>query len=186
MVKAAEEDWTRSERIQLELSRTCSLCLGITRHLRDKPHALFVWQPSAAESCKKIGRWRRKIDVSTSARRRHFNASNWRAPKKNSSSSSNVSGQGESTLRRTCKWKSQHPSRPGYFSTRFWHGMARKDKSESFHMARASLENSCSELWRSKVGVEQLVWKVIRQGSAEEEVRKHRDRGTGARKQISK
>ena len=82
MVKAAEEGGTRSVRIQLELSRTSGLCLGITRHLRDKPHALFVRQPSAAESCKKMGRWRRKIDVSMSARRRHFTASNWRAPKK--------------------------------------------------------------------------------------------------------
>ena len=54
--KAAEEGGTRRGRIQLELSETSSLGLGITQHLSDNPHALLVRQPSAAESCKKMGR----------------------------------------------------------------------------------------------------------------------------------
>ena len=53
--KAAEEGGTRRGRIQLEPSRTSGLCLGITRHPCDKPHTLFVRQPSAAKSCKKMG-----------------------------------------------------------------------------------------------------------------------------------
>ena len=54
-------------------------------------------------------------------------------------------------------------------------------------MARALLERRYGKLFRSKVDVEQPgVRKVIRRGSAEEEVRKHWDRLTGAWKQISK
>ena len=45
-----------------------------------------------------------------------------------------VSGQGESASRRSCKCRSQHPSRQGYFRQRCYHGMARQDKSSSFHM----------------------------------------------------
>jgi len=57
----------------------------------------------------------------------------------------------------------------------------------SLHMARALPERKYGKLCRSKADVEQPgVWKVIRRGSAEEEVRKHRDRVTGAWKQISK
>ena len=54
--KAAEEGGTRRGRIQLEPSGTSGLCLGITWHPYDKTHAIFVRQPSAAESCKKMGR----------------------------------------------------------------------------------------------------------------------------------
>jgi len=54
--KAAEEGGTQRGRIQLELSGTSGLCLGITRHPCDKTHAVFERQPSAAESCKKMGR----------------------------------------------------------------------------------------------------------------------------------
>jgi len=43
-------------RIQLGPSGTSGLCLGITRHPCDKAHAVFVRQPSAAKSCKKMGR----------------------------------------------------------------------------------------------------------------------------------
>jgi len=53
--KAAEECGTRRGWIQLEPSGTSGLCLGITRHPCDKPHALSVRQPSTAESCKKKG-----------------------------------------------------------------------------------------------------------------------------------
>ena len=53
--KAAEEGGMRRGRIQLEPSGTSGLCLGITRHPCDYPHALFVRQPSAAESCKRVG-----------------------------------------------------------------------------------------------------------------------------------
>jgi len=35
---------------------TSGLCLGITQHPCDKTHAVFVRQPSAAESCKKMDR----------------------------------------------------------------------------------------------------------------------------------
>ena len=54
--KPAEEGGTRRGRIQLEPSRTSALCLGITRHPCDKPHLVSVRHPSAAESCKKMGR----------------------------------------------------------------------------------------------------------------------------------
>jgi len=64
--------------------------------------------------------------------------------------------------------------------------MARQDKSRCLHMTRASPERRYGELLRSKVDVEQGVQKAIRQWSEEEEVRKHRDRVTGAWKQISK
>jgi len=76
--KAAEEGGTRRGRIQLDPSGTSGLCLGITQHPSDKPHALFVRQPSAqaAKSCKKMNRQRRKSDVSRSARRRYFIGSN--------------------------------------------------------------------------------------------------------------
>ena len=47
---------TRRGRIQLEPSGTSGLCLGITWHPFDKTHAIFVRQPSPAESCKKMGR----------------------------------------------------------------------------------------------------------------------------------
>ena len=58
--KAAEEDGMRGGMMQLEPSRTSGLCLGITRHSFDNPHALFVRQPSAADSCEKMGRRRWK------------------------------------------------------------------------------------------------------------------------------
>jgi len=154
--KVVEEGGTRRGRIQFEPSETSGLCLGITQHLCDKPHAVSVCQPSAAEVCKKMGRWRRKGDISRSTRRRHFNRSNWRVLNKNNSRSSDVSGhwQGESALRRTCKWKSWHPSRQGYFRQRCSHGIARQDKSSSFHMARVSQEKRYGELWILKVDVE--------------------------------
>jgi len=40
--KAAEEGGMRRGRIQLKLSGTSGLCLGITRQSCDNPHALFV------------------------------------------------------------------------------------------------------------------------------------------------
>jgi len=54
--KAAEEGGTRRGRIQLEPSGIRGIFLGIMRHPCDKTHAVFVRQPSAAESCKKMGR----------------------------------------------------------------------------------------------------------------------------------
>jgi len=54
--KSAEEGGTQRGMIQLEPSGTSGLCLGITRQPRDNPCALFLRQPSAAESCKKMGR----------------------------------------------------------------------------------------------------------------------------------
>jgi len=50
--RTAEEGGTRRGRIQLEPFGTSGLCLGITRHPCEPPHAVFVRQPSAAESCK--------------------------------------------------------------------------------------------------------------------------------------
>ena len=129
---------------------------------------------------------RRKSDVSRSVRRRHFTGSIRRAPKKNYSRSYDVSGQGESVSRRTFKWRSRHPSRQSYFRQRWSHGMARQDKSSNFYMARASPERRYGELWRQKSTWNSGVRKAIRRGSAEDQVRKHRDRETGAWKQISK
>jgi len=56
--KSAEalEGGMRRGRILLKPSGTSGLRLSITRHPYDKTHALFVRQPSAAKSCKKIGR----------------------------------------------------------------------------------------------------------------------------------
>ena len=51
--KAAEESGTRRGRIQLEPSGTSGLYHGITRHPCGNAHALYVRQPSAAESCKR-------------------------------------------------------------------------------------------------------------------------------------
>jgi len=59
---------------------------------------------------------------------------------------------------------------------------ATSDKSSSFRMARASPKRGYEDrksTWNSGAR------KVIRRGSVEEEVRKHRDRVTGAWKQIS-
>jgi len=150
--KAAEEGGTRRGRIQLKPSGSSGLCLGITRHPCDKPHAVFVRQPSADESCKTMGRWRLKSDVSRSARRRHFTGSNWRAPKKNNSRSSDVSGQGESASNRTCKWRSRHPR---LFQAKMFPRNGTTDKLSSLHLARASPERKYGEIWRSKVDVEQ-------------------------------
>jgi len=121
-------------------TRACSREIG--------QYKQFVWQSSAAESCKKMGRRRRKSNVSWSPRRRHFTGSNQRALKKNSSRSIDVSGQSESASRRTCKWTSQHPSRQGCFKQRCSHRMAQQDKSSSLYMARALLERKYCELWR--------------------------------------
>jgi len=82
MEQAAEEDGTRRRSIRLEPSGTSGLCLGIAQHHYDNPHALFVRQPSAAESCERMGRRRRKSDVKRSTRRRHFTGSNRRALKR--------------------------------------------------------------------------------------------------------
>ena len=41
---------------QLETSRTSGLRRGITWNPYDKPHAIFVRQPSPVESCKKMAR----------------------------------------------------------------------------------------------------------------------------------
>ena len=133
-----------------------------------------------------MGRGRRKSDISKSARRRHFIGSNRRAPKKNNSRNSDVAGQGESASRRTCKWRSQHPGRQGYFGKDVpteWHD--RTDRAvftwqeSCWKGGTVSLEDRKST-WTSGVR------KAIRWGSAEEEVRKHQDRETGALEQISK
>jgi len=76
---------------------------------------LYLCDDQSLLKAVKMGRWRRKSDVSRSARRSYFTGCNQRAPKKNNSRSSDVSGQGESASRRTCKWRSQHSSRQGYF-----------------------------------------------------------------------
>ena len=130
-----------------------------------------------------MGRWRQISDVSRSARRWHFARSNQRAPKKNNSRSSDISGQCESASRRTCKWRSRHPSRQGYFRQRCSHGMSRQDKSSIFHMARASPERRYSKLWKEK----QWAMKIeIRCGNAgcvrqlDEDQQKRRCASTGS------
>jgi len=54
---AAEEGGTRRGRIQLEPSEISGpeVCLGITWHPSDKPHALFVRQPSNSKNLLKNG-----------------------------------------------------------------------------------------------------------------------------------
>ena len=61
--KTAEDGGLQRGRTQLKPSRTSGLSLGITRHLCDKTHALFVRQTSAAESCENMGRRRWKSDI---------------------------------------------------------------------------------------------------------------------------
>jgi len=61
-------------------------------YLCDNPALLKAVKKSIGES-----------DVSRSARHRHFMESNRRAPRKNNSRNSDVSGQSESASRRTCK-----------------------------------------------------------------------------------
>ena len=70
--KAAEEGGTRRGRIQLEPSGTSGLCLSITRHPCDNPHALFVQKPSAAQSCKKMGRRSARSGLSSTTAARHL------------------------------------------------------------------------------------------------------------------
>ena len=111
-----------------------------------KPMLYLCDNQALLESCEKIGQCRRESVVTRSARRRHFTRSSRRAPKKNNSRSSDVSAQGESASRRTCKRRSRHRSRPGNFRQRSFHGMARQDKSSSFHMTRASPERRYDEL----------------------------------------
>ena len=53
-------------------------------------------------------------------------------------------------------------------------------------MARASPERKHGELLDRKSMWNSRGWRAIRQGSKEKEVRKHKDRVTGAWKQISK
>ena len=59
----------------------------------DKLHAILVWQPNAAESCEKMGRPKWESDFGRSTRHRLFMGSNWRAPNKNHSRCSDISGQ---------------------------------------------------------------------------------------------
>jgi len=54
--KEAEGGGMRRGMIQLKPSRASGFRLGITQHPSDNPQALFVQQPSAAKSCKKMGR----------------------------------------------------------------------------------------------------------------------------------
>jgi len=68
----------------------------------------------------------------------------------------------------------------GYFKQRCFHRMARQNKSSSLHMARASPEGSKVSYEDRKSTLDSWVWKAIRRGSAEEEVRKHWDRVIGA------
>ena len=70
--KAAKESGTRRGRIQLEPSGTSGLCLSITRHPCDNPHALFVQKPSAAQSCKKMGRRSARSGLSSTTAARHL------------------------------------------------------------------------------------------------------------------
>ena len=139
--KATQSSGTQRGRIQLEPFESSGLCLGITRRSCVKPYALFVRQPSATESCKKMGRRRQKSDVSRSARRRHFAGSNQRAPKKKNSRSSDVSGQSQAHRGElaAANQRRRHPSRQGNFKQRFYHGMAQQDKSSSLYMARRAL-----------------------------------------------
>jgi len=185
-VKGSTGRWDVKRKIQLEPSGTSGLCLGITRHPCDKIHVLFVRQPSAAESCKKMGRLRWESDVSRSARRRYFIGSNRNTSDRTTAGTATflvkvkvhrgepaneeadiqadkaISGKDvhtewhDRTNRAVFTW--QQPRRKG--------GTVRYEDRES--------------TWNSKVR------KAIRRGSAEEEVRKHRDPVTGAWKQIRK
>ena len=97
-----------------------------------------------------MGRWWRKIDVCRSARFRHFTKSNQRASKKNNSRSSDLSGQGESALRRTCKWRSWHWNRQGYFRQRYSHGMAHQEITRAFICRLTQYHTSYKALYDKK------------------------------------
>ena len=142
---------------------------------------LYVYDNQALlTALKKIGRWRRKNNVSRSARRRYFTGSIQRAPKRINSRSSDVSGQSGSASKRTCMVKSQHPSRQGLFKQRCSHGMRDRTNRAFFTWQEPLLRWDTVNYEDQKSTKNSRVRKSIRRGSAEEEVRKHSDRVTRA------
>ena len=134
------------------------------------------------------GRRRRKSDVVRSTRRREFTGSNWRALKKNNSRSSDVSGQSESAL---TSWQPANEEADiqadkaisSIDVPKEWQDWTNQEVF-TWQEPRRKVDTVSNEdrksMWNSGVR------KAIRRGSAEEEVRKHRNRVTGAWKQISK
>ena len=104
--KSAEEGWTRRflEGSNSNSPELAAFVLAL-RGTPVKKTMLYLFEALLKAAVKgwigTVGR--RKSDVSRSARRRHFTGSNRRAPKKNNSRSSDVSGQGESASNRICK-----------------------------------------------------------------------------------
>jgi len=112
--------------------------------------------------------------------------SNQRAPKKNNSRSIDVSCQGESASRRTCNEEADiqaDKAVSGKDVPTEWHDRTNRAVFTWQEPRRkggtVSYEDRTST-WNNGVR------KAMRRGSAEEEVRKYRDRVTGAWKQISK
>jgi len=101
-----------------------------------------------------------------------------------------ISGQNESASRRTWKWRSRRPSRQGYVKQKCSHGISRQDKLSSLltwlHFQEPRKKGSTVSYADRKSTRNSRMRKSNRQKSAEEEVRKHRDRVTGAWKHISK
>ena len=149
------------------------------QHPCDKTHALFVWQPSTADSCKKMARRRRESNVIRSARRRHFTGSHQRAPKKNAGAATflvKVKAHPEEPAHEEAdiqadkaiwskdvltEWRDRHSTNQAVYTRQ---EPRRKE-------GAVSCENQIST-WSSGVR------KAIRWGSAEEEVRKHQDHVT--------
>jgi hypothetical protein len=101
--KAAEEGAMRRGKIQLQLSGTSGLCLGITRHPCDKPHALFVQQPSAAEGCERVVGEGRKARLGGAPDADILREAIAELHPKDNSRSNYVSSQSESVSRRICE-----------------------------------------------------------------------------------
>jgi len=115
-----EEEGSSSNRLELVVFVLALRGTPVTKPM------LYLFDSQALLNAVAFGKMVRlswKCDVSRSARRRHFTGSNWGAPKKKNSRSIDISGQGESASRRTCKCRSRHSSRQGNFKQRCSHGI---------------------------------------------------------------
>jgi len=127
-------------------------------------------QPGAAEGCE---RRRRKSNVSKSTRRKYFIGSNWTAPQRNNSRSSDASGQTH---------QSEHADEEADIQAdkaisrkdvpTEWHDRSNRAGKVAGKRCEVNYEDPKS-MWHSRV------WQAIRRRPAEEEVSKHWHRVIG-------
>ena len=129
---------------------------------------------------------KQKSDVSRSARRRHFTRCNQRAPKKNNSWSSDVSGQGESARGEPANEEADIQADKAVSGKDVFTEWYDRTNRAVFTWQEPRLRGGTVSYEDQQSTWNSGVRKTIRRGSPEEEVHKHRDRLTGAWKQISK